>query len=133
MKRTGVRRRSRNTGPTAEVVDLIGARDNGRCAVCGEVVSGERGWDWSCQHRLRRGGGGTRRPWVNWPSNLVLLCGSGTTRCHGRVEVNRTWAERFGYRVVDGVTLPSGSPILHAVHGWAYLTDGGGWIPCESL
>lgn len=114
------------SGPSAEVVALLFQRDFSTCAVCGELVFGERGTDWSVQHRLRRGMGGTRRPWINLPSNLVLLHGSGTTECHGEVESNRSWAEEFGWRVVDGVLPPSLVMVMHAGHGrWVYLTDDG--------
>lgn len=116
----------RSTGPTRAVVDLVVARDEGRCAVCGGGVSGERGSDWSIQHRLRRGNGGTRRLWVNLPANLLLMHGSGTTSCHGRVESERTWAEKLGYRVVDGILLPVEVPVLHVpLGGWAMLADDG--------
>lgn len=125
-----MRSRPRNTGPTAEVVQVVCARDNYRCVVGGELIVGERGVGYSVQHRLRRGAGGTRRAWINWASNLLLLCGSGTTGCHGRVESEREWAAAFGYRVVDGISSPGSTPVLHAVHGWIYLTDVGGWIPC---
>lgn len=128
MKRSEMSRRSRNTGPTAEVVDLVVARDHGCCAVCGEQVRGTRGIDWSVQHRLRRGAGSTRRPWVNLPGNLILACGSGTTDCHGYIENHPASAETFGYRVLDGVTPPSATPVLHAGHdGWVLLADDGTW------
>jgi hypothetical protein len=47
--------------------------------------------------------GGTSRPEVNEPANLILLCGSGTTGCHGAVEANRTLA------VENGLLLPAGA------------------------
>lgn len=125
IRRTPTRYRARNTGPSAEMVALIAERDRGCCAVCGGLVGGDRGLSWSVQHRLRRGNGGTRRLWINWPSNLILACGSATTFCHGRIERWRTWAQEQGYRVEDGVTLPAQTPIEHAVHGRVYLTDDG--------
>lgn len=127
MNRRNHRSPVRRTGPTPETVRLVAKRDKGRCAVCGEQVQGERGWDFSVQHRLRRGGGGTRRPWVNLPGNLVLACGSATTACHGRIEENPAWAREHGYRVDDGVTLPANTPIEHAVHGRVLLADDGTW------
>jgi hypothetical protein len=128
IRRTSAKRpRYRSTGPPDEVVDLVLERDFSSCALCGGPVRGERGRDWSVQHRLRRGNGGTVRAWVNLPGNLILLCGSGTTLCHGRVERHRTWAAEQGYRVVDGKTLPSATRLKHAVHGWAVLADDGTW------
>ncbi len=129
LQRSGLNARPRDTGPSAEVVGLVLTRDLGCCSVCGEPVRGTRGWDFSLQHRLRRGAGSTRRDFVNLPGNLVLVCGSGTTRCHGRIENNREWAAEHGFRVVDGIVLPADTPISHAVHGRVLLDDLGGWSP----
>lgn len=116
----------KRTGPTAKTVMQVVMRDYGLCAVCGKGCHGERGRDWSVQHRLRRGSGGTVREFVNLPANLVLLHGSGTTGCHGRVENERAWAKEFGYRVPDGVLLPCEVPLLHHGHGgWVMLADDG--------
>lgn len=106
MRRTALRSRPRNTGPSPETVQIVWDRDRGRCCVCGEFCMGARGWDFSVQHRLRRGSGGTERELVNLPGNLVLAHGSGTTSCHGRIEGNREWAREQGFRVVDGVGAP---------------------------
>lgn len=122
-----MRSRYRNTGPTPETVGIVAKRDKGSCAYCGGEIHGERGWDWSVQHRLRRGGGGTEREFVNLPGNLVLLCGSGTTGCHGEIEGNPAGARALGFRVDDGITLPADTPIHHAVHGLALLADDGTW------
>lgn len=43
--------------------------------------------------------GGTTDPRINDPRNLILLCGSGTTGCHGWVESNRRTAQRLGYLI----------------------------------
>ena len=120
------RSKPRPTGPTPAVVHQVIERDNGVCAVCGLVAGGVRGWDWSVQHRLRRGDGGTRRAFINLPGNLIVLHGSGASRCHGRVESERTWAQTYGYRVVDGITLPAEVAVWHLGHGgWTYLADDG--------
>lgn len=122
----------KRTGPTPEVVSIVYARDDGRCALCAAVCSGERGFDWSVQHRVRRGAGGTRRPWVNLPANLILLHGHGTSLCHGDVESDRAKYTDTGHIVRDGITLPAQAPIEHALHGRVLLDDEGGWTPCES-
>lgn len=127
IKRRPMRSRYRSTGPTPEVVGIVARRDEASCAYCGSEILGERGWDWSVQHRLRRGGGSTVREFVNLPGNLVLLCGSATTRCHGLVEGNPAWARENGFRVDDGITLPADTPIAHAVHGRVLLADDGTW------
>lgn len=89
----------RNTGPTAEAVALVVERDRYTCVRCGHPVSGERGIGWSVQHRIPRGMGGSRDPRLNLPSNLIILCGSGTTQDHGWVESNRTAALAYGWSV----------------------------------
>ncbi len=127
MKRTALRSRLRNTGPTAATVRIVWERDAGRCCVCGLRCEGPRGWAWSVQHRLRRGSGGTGREFVNLSGNLVLAHGSGTTSCHGRIEGNREWARRQGFRVADGIVLPADTPIAHAAHGLVLLADDGTW------
>ena len=68
--------------------------------------------------------GGTRRDDANSPANLVLLCGSGTTSCHGTVERRRGEAFDRGVLVRQNAD-PSQVAIEHAVHGWCYLSDDG--------
>jgi hypothetical protein len=41
--------------------------------------------------------GGTNRPETNGAANLLLLCGSGTTGCHGALEANRAAAYDRGH------------------------------------
>ncbi len=127
MNRRNHRSPVRRTGPTPETVETVWERDRGTCVVCKQPIAGERGRDWSVQHRLRRGAGGTRRPWVNLPGNLVLMCGDGARGCHGAVTNNPTLAAANGYRVVDGQRRPADTPILHAVHGRVLLADDGTW------
>lgn len=69
-----------------------------RCEWCAVVV---RFVDFSMHHRLPgQMGGDTRSYWH--PSRLMLLCGSGTTGCHGRVESNRAMAYMLGLLVKRG-------------------------------
>jgi hypothetical protein len=111
--------------------DGIGSCDCPRmeCCGCGNEVSGTRGFDWSVQHRLARKGGGTNRPWVNRPPNLITVCGHGTAGCHGRIESERIWAEGHGLIVREGVLTPERWPLDHAMHGLVWLLDDGGWLP----
>lgn len=67
--------------PTPETVAFVWQRDGGRCICCGvHLVWAQRGeaFGWSLHHRIDRSLGGS-----NDAGNLVLLAGSGTTRCHG--------------------------------------------------
>jgi len=89
--------RSKTQTVSIEVAELVVARDNASCVCCGRNIAGlERGRDWSIHHRIPRGMGGSRDPRLSLPANLVVLCGSGTTYCHGFVERHRTWARERG-------------------------------------
>jgi 5-methylcytosine-specific restriction protein A len=129
LRRVPLRTTYRSTGPSEATVELVAARDGGRCAACGALVTGRRGIDWSVQHRLPRQAGGTRRPWVNLPGNLVLLHGHGTSLCNGDVESDRARWTAAGFLVRNGVTRPADTPIEHAVHGRVLLADDGGVAP----
>lgn len=71
----------------------------------------------SIHHRQPRGAGGTRGAATHSLANLLLICGSGTTGCHGYIEDNRRWAYDTGWLVrhsapgrptadTDPVTVP---------------------------
>jgi len=125
MRRSApLRSKRRSTGPDRNTVDAVLERDQRSCAVCGDGITGERGWDWSIQHRRPRRAGGDTRPDTNLPSNLVAVCGSGTTLCHGRIESHRAEAYEHGWLLRER-DVPSQEAICHAVHGWCYLTDDG--------
>ena len=121
------------------VVEAIWNRDRGCCAMPGCVNPGlvrERRGEpfsggWSIQHREARGAGGVKRnsarPHLVLPSNGVLLCGTGTTGCHGKVEAHGVPSE-WGFSVSrHGVLRPAQVPIFHALHGRVFLDDTGGW------
>lgn len=120
------KKRPADTGPTAETVALLFDRDRGCCARCGDPISGERGRDWSVQHRRARGAGGTVRPDTNEPQNLILLCGSATSPggCHLAVESSKKAARPHGWAIWLNED-PAEVPVNHAVHGWVLLTDDG--------
>lgn len=63
------------------------ARACGRCERCGGIGR-------SYHHRKKRGQGG------EWSAaNIVLLCGTGTTGCHGWIEEHPNAAEKEGFHV----------------------------------
>lgn len=84
--------------------ELVYRRDYRSCARCGRFILGYG----SIQHRKARGMGGTSDPRVNDPRNLILLCGSGTTGCHGWVESHPDQARTEGFRIdgYDQLDLP---------------------------
>lgn len=115
------------------VDEKVIARDMGACARCGRHVAHlERGMAWSIHHRRPRGNGGTSIAWVGEAANLVILCGSGTTGCHGWAESFRGDARRAGFLVpLNGVQKADEVAIDHKTLGLVYLTDDGGWVPVE--
>jgi len=114
------------TGATPGVVRTVFTRDEGCCARCGSAITGERGRDWSVHHRRPRGSGGSRIGWVNSAANLVLLCGSGTTGCHGHIESHRTESYEAGFLVSqNGIHTAMDVPIRHSIHGRVYLCEDG--------
>lgn len=120
----------RPSGFSPATVELIWARDYGRCAWCGFTITGERGYQWSVHHRRPRGSGGTSLGWVNQPANGVLLHGHGTVGCHAEVESDRTRASRLGFLVsVNGRARSVDVPIRHQVHGPCMLLNDGSFRP----
>lgn len=117
---------------TQATTDAVLERDMWCCVACGARVSGQRGVHYSIHHRHPRKMGGSLAPWIDQPSNLVTLCGSGTTLCHGEVESNRTQAEEIGLLVPTGKT-PAHIPIQvfgPRFHGErVYLDDDAQYIP----
>lgn len=120
---------ARDTGPTAKVVALVWRRDEGCCVSCGrQCVFADRSTGWSVQHRRARGMGGTRQPDANQPQNLIVLCGSATTGCHGWVESHREAALLNGWAVKSN-SDPLREPVLHWLYGVTYLHEDGSITP----
>jgi hypothetical protein len=69
-------------------------RDEGKCVACGAWLANVPA---SVHHRLPRGRGGTDRL-----SNLLSLCGSGVTLCHGVIESDRAQAYDDGFLLHTG-------------------------------
>lgn len=116
MKRTQMKRRYRDTGPDAKTRILILERDNYCCIRCGRNIAGR---DYSIHHRLPRGQGGS-----NSPQNLMTICGSGTTGCHGWIESRRA----ISYETGDLVRRrhdPATVPVCVHARGVVYLRPDG--------
>ena len=69
-------------------------RANYRCEKCGGL--GDT-FGWSVHHRVPRRMGGSRNETLHLPANLILLCGSGVSGCHGWVESYRDKARERGF------------------------------------
>lgn len=120
-------RKQRDTGPDQATKAMLWGRARGCCEICGALVTG--GWPgFSRHHRSPRGMGGTRAPWVNDVSNLLLLCGTGVLGCHGAVERDRTVAYDAGWLVRTGED-PAGIPVhVHSHPRPVYLDASGTYV-----
>lgn len=107
------------TGPTPAVRRLVKERSGGRCESCDTILSGFA----SVHHRIARGMGGSRDPKLNLPSNLLVLCGSGVSGCHGFTESRREEAYRHGLLVRRGDD-PAVVPVMYR-GAWVLLVDDG--------
>lgn len=105
---------SRHTGPDQDTSWALYARAGGHCEVCNVDLT--TGRSYSKHHRLPRGRGGT-----NVLSNLMLVCGTGTTGCHGMIESRRTIAYTRGWLVRTGID-PAAAPVR--IHSMRLLADG---------
>lgn len=96
-------------------------RDGGRCVRCGTERSVE---GWSVHHRKPRGMGGSKNnPFIDELANLLLLCGSGVSGCHGHVERHREEGYLTGF-LVHRAHDPE-EVIVKTHRGWRrYLNDG---------
>lgn len=119
------RRLVRDTGPGRATRELVLERDEFSCAACGDYVVFDR---FSIHHRRNRGSGGSSLPEINAPSNLLTVCGSGTTGCHGRIGDRPMLACDMVWSVpLNSVQAPAQVPVHHAVFGLVLLDDDGGW------
>ena len=98
----------KRTGPDQETSWALYARAGGRCEICNTDLT--TGHAYSKHHRIPRGRGGT-----NVLSNLMLLCGTGTSGCHGMVESRRTIAYDNGWLVRTGHDPAEQLVRIHAV------------------
>lgn len=103
-------------------------RAGGHCEVCGCRLR-EQGWN--AHHRMNRGMGGTRRQ-VTCADGLVV-CGSGTTGCHGHITENPRWAEDRGYVIRrNSIADPLNEPVF--VRGeWVMFNADGSVGPAPAL
>lgn len=91
---------------------------DGACLGCGQSR------DWTVQHRVARGMGGTRTKMTT--THGIYLCGSGTTGCHGWTEAHPDQARILGWRVdrdIDPATVPVWRHNVAMGHCWAWLTE----------
>ena len=93
------------------------------CMRCGRNLHDPTVWPGRSGHhrQLRRRANPTMR---DLPSNIVELCGSGTTGCHGWTHADPAEAERFGY-IIPSWRDPLNAPIRDWNGDWWWLLDDG--------
>lgn len=64
--------------------------------------------------------GGSKDPKISEASNLLVICGSGTTGCHGYVESHRAEAYQNGWLVKRGFD-PASVPFIDSQGFWWLL------------
>lgn len=122
--------RRKDTGPTAGQRRLVAERAGYCCELCGRLLHDGTQWTQfhSFHHRAARQMGGTRRPEINSPCNLLLTCGTGTTGCHGDIESNRTSSYAAGWLVKAGTDPATVKVAVHRFLFPVLLTADGGYL-----
>jgi hypothetical protein len=92
---------------------------------CERCHGGPDVFGWSVHHRVPRGMGGSKNPMLHQMANLILLCGSGVSGCHGWVESYRDQARNDGFllqRVNSAEEIPF---IDNEKNAWLIDNEGG--------
>lgn len=118
------RKKSTNTGPDDDTRMTVHMRADGYCERCGIDFDGVGMM--SIHHRRPRRMGGTSDPVANSVSNLMAICGSGTTGCHGWIESHRTEAYTNGWLLYSGQN-PGEIPAYIHGKGFRLLTSEGAY------
>ena len=104
--------------PTPLTRSICADRDRQCCVRCGKPLYGAMA---NLHHRRMRSHGWTG---LHNASNLIWLCGSGTTGCHGWVHMHPAEAYEHGY-LVHSWDDPHKVPVDHSQWGKCYLWDDG--------
>lgn len=97
-----MRRRTRNTGPSPKVRELVFARDGHRCVRCGTDQQ------LTMQHRVNRAMGGSSDPRINAATNLLTACQD----CNMHFEAHPAEAYAHGWKVRRPLD-PAEEPVLY--------------------
>lgn len=117
-----------STQPTADTRATVLGRDRHRCVICETYLRAGQWPGMSIHHRgLRSQGqhGGE----LHQPSNLISLCGTGTTGCHGWIHAHPAQARAYGWLLQAGDNTTE-TPVYTRRHGWILLDDDGDWTHC---
>jgi 5-methylcytosine-specific restriction enzyme A len=127
----GAVKRPKTTSPDAATGVLVLERDHYSCASCGNRIGDVRGIDWTLQHRVARGMGGSDRSEINLAANLIVVCGGPTTPggCHERIERRGAEDKTAGFWILRDTfgkpTDPATVPLFHALFGWCLIDNAG--------
>lgn len=100
---------------------IVLARANYRCERCATDFLGT---PVSVHHRRPRMMGGSKDELLHQPANLIVLCGTGISGCHGWVESNRAKARELGY-LIQKVESAEEIPFQDNVNVWWKLDNYG--------
>lgn len=93
------------------------------------------GGGWSAHHRIDRGMGGSSA--VMTLAHGLILCGTGTTGCHGDVTEGKTRAIELGLSIPRNATRPEFAPDVVRVRDmsgrWWLLTLSGRAVEVEGV
>jgi len=98
---------------------LVRSRDGHQCQRCGASIANIPS---SIHHRKLRSQGG-----LDDADNMIRMCGTGTTGCHGWAHHNRTPANEDGW-IVYRIDNPAERPVL-TIYGLVLLSPDGSRIP----
>lgn len=120
------RRKTPMANPKLKVDDetrfAVLARAFYKCERCGRDFLG---FPVSVHHRRPRMMGGSKNQELHKSANLIVLCGTGTSGCHGWVESNRDKARELGY-LIQKVESAGEIPFQDNNGLWWYLDNYGG-------
>ena len=116
-----------NRSDKSDVREVVIERSKGVCEVCGGSLTK---WDgMSVHHRKPRKMGGSKDPALWLPSNLLVVCGSGTSGCHGDIEHKRGYAKLNGW-LLKSYEDPAVTPVRLFI-GWRMLNEDGTISPLD--
>lgn len=115
-------------GPNTEIRRTVLRRDGWKCAICNREIDSH--WSGYSIHHRRLRSQGSDYSGLHQPENLLPLCGSGTTGCHGWVHAHPSRAYQLGYLVHMGKN-PATQPVYYQRHGWQRLTQQGERLPSD--
>ncbi len=107
--------------------NIIAARDMEGCVRCGKYCIDQPA---SIHHRKRRSQCSKNER--DGYANLVLLCGTGTTGCHGWVHAHPADAQAMGY-LLHAWEDPLARPVFTFRQQWEQPDADGGWRTCGDV